>query len=82
MTTHPGALPEPVPGEVRRRRSHGTKNPKDRPEDVVMAWVKRQLRLPLNHTETAWLVGVHPNSVGEVERRALAKIRAELEKIL
>lgn len=50
----------------------------NRPEDVVLAWVKRQHRMPLTLLETSWLVGVCPRTATFAYRSALKKIRAQL----
>lgn len=66
----------------RKQHKHSSRNPRDRPEDVVMAWLKRKHRMPLTAVETSWLLRMSQTRVSEVERNALEKIRTALEGYL
>ena len=60
------------------------KTPREHPVMYVEALLRRQMRLPMEQSHVAILLGMHRSSVQQIEAKALAKIRkaAERDRVL
>lgn len=63
-------------------RDQWRRDPRNRPEDFVLAWLKRQHRIPLTALETSWLLGKSTAYVATAQKEAFKKIREELERTM
>lgn len=71
----------PTRGENKtRKRDNRKKLPREQPLTYVEALLRRQMGLPMELQHIAMLMGVHKSTVQQIEARALAKIRAVIEK--